>query len=86
MRQMGLDYDLVARLKKHFMKLDIVLKILKQKSKNSNQKNGKIENIIGDVEEQRIERPTKDQEKSYSGKRSYKEKSNYYRRKNRRDY
>lgn len=77
MRQMGLDYDLAAStisdsvrwVEKVLYEAGYCIEDIKTEIEKFEEKNGKIENIIGDVEEQRIERPTKDQEKSYSGKK-----------------
>lgn len=77
MRQMGLDYDLAAStisdsvrwVEKVLYEAGYRIEDIKTEIEKFEEKNGKIENIIGDVEGQRIERPTKDQEKNYSGKK-----------------
>lgn len=78
MRQMGFDYDVSAstvcdsvkwveeKLSK-YPRLQI--EDIKTEIKKLESQGRKIENIIGDVEEQPIERPTVNQEESYSGKK-----------------
>lgn len=78
MRQMGFDYDVSAStvcdsikwVEKELQDFpDFQIEDIKTEIKKLNEKGIKVENIIGDVEEQPIERPTNNQEESYSGKK-----------------
>lgn len=80
MRQMAFDYDLSVSsvcdgikwvetiLSKHHK---FVLGGIEIEIEKLEQEHAKVECIIGDVEEQRIERPTNNQEEYYSGKKKY---------------
>lgn len=78
MRQMAFDYDVsvstvctsikwVEDVLQEFP--DFQIEDIKTEIKKLIEKGKKVENIIGDVEEQPIERPTVNQEESYSGKK-----------------
>lgn len=78
MRQMALDYDVskttvcdsVKWIENTLSKWDrFVLQDIKAEIEKLENQGIKVENIIGDVEEQPIERPTINQEESYSGKK-----------------
>ena len=77
MRQMGLDYDValstvsdsVRWVEDILFNAGFCIQDIKTELKNLEEENVKVECIIGDVEEQRIERPTINQEDNYSGKK-----------------
>ena len=77
MRQMGLDYDValstisdsVRWVEDVLYNAGFRIQNIKTELENLEKKNGKVECIIGDVEEQRIERPIINQEDNYSGKK-----------------
>lgn len=78
MRQMALDYDVskttvcdsVKWIENTLSKWDkFVLQDIKTEIEKLEHQGIEVENIIGDVEEQPIERPTINQEESYSGKK-----------------
>lgn len=78
MRQMGLDYDVSKStvcdsVKWVELKLsewkEINLEDIKTEIKKAEEKGIIVDSVIGDVEEQPIERPTINQEESYSGKK-----------------
>jgi len=77
MRQMGLDYDVALSIISDSVRWveDVLynagfrIQNIKTELENLEKKNGKVECIIGDVEEQRIERPIINQEDNYSGKK-----------------
>ena len=78
MRQMALDYDVskstvcdsIKWVEITLSKWDkFVLRDIKTKIDNLESQGIKVENIIGDVEEQPIERPAINQEENYSGKK-----------------
>lgn len=78
MRQMALEYDVskttvcdsIKWIEVTLSKWDkFVLQDIKTEIKKLESQGIKVENIIGDVEEQPIERPTINQEESYSGKK-----------------
>ena len=78
MRQMSLDYDVSKSAICDSIKWveltlanwsEIKIEDIKTEIKKIEEKGNKIEKVIGDVEEQPIERPTTNQEDSYSGKK-----------------
>lgn len=78
MRQMAFDYDLsvstvctsIKWVENELQEFpDFQIEDIKTEIKKLTEKGKKVENIIGDVEEQPIERPTVNQEDSYSGKK-----------------
>ncbi len=78
MRQMALDYDVskstvcdsIKWVEITLSKWDkFILQDIKTEIENLESQGIKVENIIGDVEEQPIERPTINQEENYSGKK-----------------
>lgn len=78
MRQMALDYDIskttvcdsIKWIEITLSKWDrFVLQDIKTEIEKLESQGIKVENIIGDVEEQPIERPNVNQEESYSGKK-----------------
>jgi len=78
MRQMGFDYDVSAstvcdsikwveeKLSNYYR---LQIEDIKTEIEKLESQGVKVENIIGDVEEQPIERPIENQEESYSGKK-----------------
>lgn len=80
MRQMALDYDVpksticdnIKWVELTLSRWDkFVLQDIKTEIKKLEEQGIKVENIIGDVEEQPIERPLVNQEESYSGKKKH---------------
>lgn len=78
MRQMGFDYDVSASTVCDSIKWieealqdfpDFQIEDIKTEIEKLEAQGVKVESIIGDVEEQPIERPTINQEESYSGKK-----------------
>ena len=78
MRQMALDYDVSKSTVCDSVKWievtlanweEIKIEDIKTEIQKAEEKGIKVENVIGDVEEQPIERPTINQENSYSGKK-----------------
>lgn len=78
MRQMAFDYDVSASTVCESVKWvenalkdfpDFQIEDIKAEIEKLEDQGIKVENIIGDVEEQPIERPTMNQEESYSGKK-----------------
>lgn len=78
MRQMGLDYDVpkstvcdaIKWVEVTLSKWDkIILEDIKTEIQKTKTLGIEVNEVIGDVEEQPIERPTIEQEKSYSGKK-----------------
>lgn len=78
MRQMAFDYDVSASTACTSIKWveeslqdfpDFLIEDIKTEIKNLEEQGIKVDNIIGDVEEQPIERPTINQEDNYSGKK-----------------